>query len=432
MKRSFCLLVCLLALLLVLNGCGPRQVEKEEAKVTLEGEEVVGVFSGTLENGVPNGEGTMDFTEEDSAWSFEGTFNEGTLGTGKIKDKPITITLNGKEYTGTYEGEALGAIPQGQGAFQENGGEQPFKYEGNFQDGQPAGAGKVSPTQMTITWDEEEYLGEYEGEVVNGLPEGTGSFSYKEDEDYLEYEGGWKAGAMAGEGSLESNVITIHFSDTDKEGTYKGDVLDGMPSGEGEFAAADSEGNAYSYKGEWKDGVYNGQGVKKTEEVDTYVLDGTFTNGEYTPTPLEAFIAQGSLPSAPYRMFDSTAAFIEEHEELFTANSKEGLESLIDTSFDYKKFAKNPEEYEPQLIKLDNLKIVQVHEQTAWGYNLTFARMTDSKDRVYSMLFLNEADGIYEGDKVTLYALPLDYYTYPNIYDTDIWAISLAGVYIEK
>ena len=39
-------------------------------------------------------------------------------------------------------------------------------------------------------------------------------------------------------------------------------------------------------------------------------------------------------------------------------------------------------------------------------------------------------DNIYEGSYVTLTALPLDYFTYPNVSGTSIWAIACAGVRI--
>lgn len=86
---------------------------------------------------------------------------------------------------------------------------------------------------------------------------------------------------------IENDTITISYDVKNgiESGTYTGELLNGKPNGQGTFKSNNSE---YTYTGEWKNGVPNGQGVAYTNVSNgignfpptwgTY--RGSFSNGK--------------------------------------------------------------------------------------------------------------------------------------------------------
>ena len=70
-------------------------------------------------------------------------------------------------------------------------------------------------------------------------------------------------------------------------------------------------------------------------------------------------------------------------------------------------------------------------EDHYWGSDRTFCILQDSNYDVYYVNMYGFANDIYEGSWVTLTALPLDYFTYPSVSGSEVWAIACAGVKIE-
>lgn len=62
-----------------------------------------------------------------------------------------------------------------------------------------------------------------------------------------------------------------------EEGKYIGDILDGMPNGQGIMYYKDDSYGRIKYEGEWKNGVINGYGIMTYEEGR---YEGYLTNGE--------------------------------------------------------------------------------------------------------------------------------------------------------
>ena len=77
------------------------------------------------------------------------------------------------------------------------------------------------------------------------------------------------------------------------------------------------------------------------------------------------------------------------------------------------------------------LDVVQIIENDYWGADHTFCILEDSSYNVYYVNMYGFANNIYEGSRVTLTALPLDYFTYPNVAGEEVWAIACAGVIIK-
>jgi len=84
----------------------------------------------------------------------------------------------------------------------------------------------------------------YEGEIVNGVPNGQGTMTCC---DGIKYVGGYKDGEKNGQG-------TETFPNGNK---FVGEFKDGKKHGQGTFTWADGK----KYEGEWKDGRPNGRGT---------------------------------------------------------------------------------------------------------------------------------------------------------------------------
>jgi len=129
-----------------------------------------------------------------------------------------------------------------------------------------------------------------------------------------------------------------------------------------------------------------------------------------------------------YELTEKAASFLEKHPDVFVNTSTEDADVEYEENFRYEAFAKNPAKFGDKLIKVSGLNVVQIFEHSGFGYDYTFCIAQDSAYNVYYFYMLGYAEDVYEGDRITLTALPLDYFTYPNTMDQDIWAIACAAV----
>lgn len=400
MKRlitAFVLCTCALCL----TACGgPKEVEAMAYTVSIGETQYTGEFSGTTEKKIPNGVGT--FVSADGL-TYSGNWENGLpVSVCSMELDGYTVEIAGNSYTGLYKGEAVDALPNGSGEFV-------FSDE------------KTSAT--------------YIGGWGSGTPNGEGTLDYSGEDGYIRYSGGWKNGGFSGKGQLESDCYVVHFAGgVDRTGYYCGDVLDGKPSGIGEFTAVNDEGNEYTYTGSWKDGLYDGEGVTRFKD-HSWVYDGYYEKGEFMPTAAQFFTAIGTVAVGSAQGFNVTeksASFINSHEGIFLENAIGEEVVEFEENFKYEAFSKNSSQYGDELIKINNLKVVQIFEYEDWGYKYTFFIAQDSQYRVYYCYKIGYADEIYEGNRVTMVALPVDYMTYENTMGNTIYAIACAVVSITK
>ena len=120
----------------------------------------------------------------------------------------------------------------------------------------------------------------YEGEWHEGKRHGKGVLSYNQDKTIL-YTGSWELGLRSGYGQMKyasGNVYEGHWKADRKCGRgamswksvdefYVGDWCDDKPNGFGEHIWADNGSRSMTkqmcnmYRGEWQNGVRNGQGT---------------------------------------------------------------------------------------------------------------------------------------------------------------------------
>lgn len=296
-----------------------------------------------------------------------------------------------------------------------------------------SGKKDVKDKEITLEINGEEYSGKYTGQLEDDVPNGSGKFSMKEDDDYLIYSGKWKEGKFSGKGKLKTNIYIIDFSGTQTEGIYNGETLNGEASGDGSFEAVNSDKVKYKYSGEFKKGTFHGQGTTTYESDEYYTKTGTYQDGEFTPTPAEYFYTLGTLKDEEYEPTEKAMSFLKNNPNLFLDQDKKIDKKLIESNISYNKISKKVDDYGDKLISVDNLQVIQIREEEGWQYeNTTFAILQDARGNVYFANMIGKAKHIYQGSIVSITALPLDYFTYKTVSDSDMWALSCAVVRMEK
>lgn len=432
MKKCIAVVLSVL-LVLCLAACGgPREVSDMSYSATIGGATMNGLFTGTVEKKQPNGQGTFTYSDNFITVSYTGKWENGVpVGEGSLEYDGFTVEYSDTVYDGKYEGDALAGLPNGKGAFIASNDGIIFTYAGEWKDGAIAGSGELEFNKLSINFDGHVLTGEFSGEVVDGLPCGNGEFITKTEETYLTYKGNWKDGVFSGDGTIDTNIYTVRFNDgIVRTGKYVGDVYDGLAEGEGTFATFNDEGTHYTYVGAWKNGLYNGYGVRDWDADDVYTQKGTFVDGNFLPTPVEFFVSKGTYPDKPYTITDNALAFLEKYPDIFLENVVTHEEVEYEKNFQYKAFEKNPNKYGTKLITVPSLRVVQIFEYDSWGHEHTFIIAQNGSGDVYYVNMFGYWDNIYEGSYIKLTALPLDSFTYPNIYGDSIWAIACAGVRI--
>lgn len=386
----------------------PQTVENANYTIQCNGDTYHCSFTGTMLNQKPQGAGRFECTDDNSSTVFEGELTDGkTFTEGEVSNLPVIV----ETYAGQFE------------SF----------YSGTVAGGELIDAYNVATMPLSVEFDGKTYNGLYTGEIKQGTPNGTGSFTYENKDKYFEYTGAWQDGKLKGEGQLSSNDIVVHFQDVDRKGVYSGSVEDGVFCGQGTFSAITDDGINYTYEGEWKDGKWDGQGkqIFNNAEKKPNCL-GTFQNGEFTPTLLEFLTSLGTEKNALFTISEKAQDFITQNTNLFLENSAEGISDLVDKNFRYTDYSKNSSKFGDKLFRVTNFSIVQVFEYSDyWGKQITKFLGYDSNFNVYSGYLFTQSDKIVEDKYITLYALPLDFSTYKGVNNNSIWAIRFIAVYVE-
>ncbi len=151
-----------------------------------------------------------------------------------------------------YEGEMLDGIPNGQGTMKYADG---TVYEGNWIDGKREGTGSyggADPSGVEFI-----YSGDWENDERNG--QGTETWVNGES-----YTGNWADGMKNGKG-------TTTYANGD---VYEGEYKNGVINGQGTYIWA----NGDIYEGEFRDNIKNGHGTMTFADGDAF--EGEFINGD--------------------------------------------------------------------------------------------------------------------------------------------------------
>ncbi len=188
-------------------------------------------------------------------------------GPGKVTDQPYTMTDgNSDTYSGLYTGEwdKKNERPNGTGTFVME--DVAGTYEGEWVDG-------VTEGQGTIVWDSGDH---YEGEWKDGMRNGQGTYTSTEGDGYV-YEGEFQNNERSGKGTMTwetgEGVVYVYegeFQNNERSGKgtmtwgkdgettiYEGDFADNWINGYGTCTWPSGD----HYEGEWKNGKFNGKGT---------------------------------------------------------------------------------------------------------------------------------------------------------------------------
>ena len=178
-----------------------------------------------------------------------------------------------------YTGEVVNGLPDGSGIFY---GLDGYKYEGNWKNGKQHGFGKQSFAHN----DEYERLS-YEGFFENGVTSGNGTLKWKNGE---KYEGNWKNGKEHGFGKQ-----SFPHNDEYERLSYEGFFEIGVRSGNGtlkweggeKYEGAENVRSGFGidyysygtkYIGNWENDKEHGDGILYASD-GTVIFDGKWKNG---------------------------------------------------------------------------------------------------------------------------------------------------------
>ncbi|MCD8215486.1 MAG: hypothetical protein LUC97_07600 [Clostridiales bacterium] len=141
--------------------------------------------------------------------------------------------------------------------------------------------------------------GEYTGDMKNGLPDGTGTLTYTDENGgVVVFEGKWSEGdAVSGslqytsdttsyifEGDIETQEgqLILYVEDGGVQYGYEGGFNANGFNGYGEYAYLLNGEEGFMYKGEYADGVKSGTGTYtyKSSEI-SYVYEGEFKDDNF-------------------------------------------------------------------------------------------------------------------------------------------------------
>ncbi|MBO4887664.1 MAG: hypothetical protein J5589_05065 [Firmicutes bacterium] len=359
-------------------------IENFPLKVTVQGTELSGAYSGAVTGGVLTGSGT--FTAD--AVKYTGSFEAGTVKDGSIESFPLKVTVYGTEISGTYQGPVAAGALTGDASFTSDS----LSYTGTFSSGAMTGDGTFSSISASITFQDHSFSGTYAGQTAAFLPSGEGSFDAPADAEgyYLSFSGTFSQGAL-GTGTLKTNHCGITFGSDETDsythlGTYEGPLTDGALSGtDCHFSAVNDYHISYDQTGNVVNGSFNGPAIATYHMPDgDLIFERTYENGVplYT-TPSSIFAlrmiakeyGQNLIPLITYN-------FIKTHEQAFFygADSSE-VEALV-SDVTYMQSYNDPVTYAGKVIKMEGATF---YNSNLWddypgGYALLWFTLTTPDD----------------------------------------------------
>ncbi|MBQ3276861.1 MAG: hypothetical protein IJH47_07400 [Oscillospiraceae bacterium] len=404
-------------LLLALVGCA-QPAEDRVVAVYMDGF-TGAAFTGTVENGVGNG--VLRFAD----WIYEGTFEEnGALLAGETDNFPWTLVLVGEEMQGRYAGALETGSPVGRGVFRCDNG---AVFTGKIR-GMAAEEGCVEALPCSVVWQQVRYTGCYDGPLENGLPNGEGRFAGTSAAGQsLTWEGGWTAGEMTSAGTLSADRLMTPVEGREQMGTYAGQAVNALPEGRGDFSSVDSQGVSYTYTGTWKNGSMDGQGTLTYAAADRFVRTGTFTEGSFTPTWVEALSVLGT-GEPRFTLTRAQTDFLSAHPELWEAESRENFynseyNAQLDRQYRLRNCLQDPDTMaEPRWLTQYSLKILDVYTGPAFTGGPVITRITatdDSYQLVARIIVPGTVDKVACNRRISFVGVPLQLSTYTTVLGTE-------------
>lgn len=226
------------------------------------------------------------------------------------------------------------------------------------------------PMDYEVVFGRNNRNGKYTGQTVNGLPNGEGSFVADDSMPTLRYDGTWTAGKPSGKGYLKDEGYQIRFvlgerGEYDRVGVFEGETIDGVASGKGTFTVVNDDNTKMTYSGSFAAGTLNGYGEMSFDSEKGMVIRGTFVHGEYKPkvSELVGTISEiiGTSFNQTIQFYDESTNFIKNHENIFTEETDIDPE-WINKAWSISDFKKMPQEQCDKLVLLNNASVIEAND----------------------------------------------------------------------
>ena len=217
----------------------------------------------------------------------------------------------------------------------------------------------------------------------------------------------------------DRKIVTVFITENGEtyefEGEYTGELKDDKPHGYGEFLFTGDGETGFRYQGEFADGTFHGNGkLRFTGTDDPYEMEGRFTDGAFTPTTGQTcnFIGQLGI-FGRFSVPEDVMHYIDSHDKLFPVCEIEAIDDAELNHFSNKQFKKLRKQEEIGLVRL-SLHTQQVFEDDLFDGKLTSVLAYDDGGEFYAVYYLDSVDA-YEGDDITVYAVPCATSSFDNI-----------------
>lgn len=221
----------------------------------------------------------------------------------------------------------------------------------------------------------------------------------------------------------------------DVSGTYTGEIVNGIPNGTGSFTAENDSGISYTYMGEFENGTFNGRGSLQWDDDSSFVESGTYTDGLFTPTTVDFYVTAQSIYQNSTHMSEKCETFLSEHASLFPCATEEDQSTaytFVDDSITYAKLNKNMEPFGDRLAEFHQLTVSQIFETSNfYGHDLTWILAYDNDMNYYAIYYDGTVD-VYDDDTINVLALPLGQSSFDNVSGGTTLIVAFAGSLIEK
>lgn len=215
---------------------------------------------------------------------------------------------------------------------------------------------------------------------------------------------------------------TAPIEPTERTGLYTGQLVDGVPNGQGKFETQNSAGEPWYYEGAFENGAFHGEGYCYWPESGQKEA-GHYENGLFAPTQPEFYASmlenysRYSFTDA-ITVSDTTTGMLKTYDGIFpakTEDAKEQARGLIDAGIEYKHLDKSLSGYLDKLIYFKNQPVLQTEEFNMWGHTVTRMLTMDPMSSKHHYVFYDGQIDIFDGDNITFASLPVAPASYDNV-----------------
>ena len=291
-----------------------------------------------------------------------------------------------------------------------------------------AGTTEVNEIPYTVNFSGKSYSGTYSGTVEDNMPADNGTFVADMPKGCFEYTGSWEKGQIIGDGTIKNSEFEIVLNNgASRIGNYEGTLIAGKPDGFGTFTTKNDEGVTWNYTGEWKDGLFNGKGIFKLE--NGYLEEGTFTNGDFTPTPAE-FLLYTAESCYGVSVDADTKSLVKKLEPFIIEGDISEYQEEIEREFDFDDFLKHPEEYSAKVFQLPGYIIQTGPDDYFPGIESAYAifRQPEKNNAVYLTYNYGHISNDIKNYNVSMTIVPLGEYAFQNGSGNDVTCILCAVI----